>query len=108
MWEESSINFISAFCSQIHSDQFKSDAMVHGYSAVLQYLMWKKEVWLEGGAGTEKTKVLCKQALEHFVTVGEVSTKPCHAMDIFISTHSQVNVVIALGYMLMQEHTVTC
>lgn len=64
---------------------------------MLQYLMWKK-AWLEqeggaseGGARSEKIRSYSKQALEHFMAAQELSSKPCHAIDVFILAHSQVS-----------------
>ncbi len=87
--------------SQIGSDPFKCDAMVHGYSAVLQYLMWRKEAWLqgegvwseerEGGGESTKAKAFSKQALQHFKTLGSLNAPPSREIDTFIATHSEVS-----------------
>ena len=78
--------------------------MVNGCSAVLLYLMWRKEVWSGGGAeedservwseemedGGEKLRVLSDKALEHFKILEDLSPTPSYSMDNFIKVHSKV------------------
>ena len=86
--------------SQISSEPFKSDGLVHGYSGVLQYLMWRKEAWLkqEGEGlsesdecgGSNKAKALSKQALQHFNSLISLDVPPSRSMDVFTAIHAQV------------------
>lgn len=104
------------FCrSEIHAEPYKSDVMVNGCSALLQYLMWRKEVWSEGvgsgSVGTEevwsrgvaeegaevsmegsgRAKAHSKQALQHFETLHGFSPTPSYHMDSFITVHSKAS-----------------
>lgn len=88
-------------CSQISSDPFKCDGMVHGYSAVLQYLMWRREVWPQG-EGVEpsqgedqssRARAFSKQALHHFKTLESLGEPPSRAMDTFMAIYSEVSSV---------------
>ena len=90
------ICIVEYISSQIHTEQFKHDVLMHGYSGVLQYLIWKEarleeDGTSEGEARRDKVKSYSKQALEHFVAAEEVSSKPCPALDVFIMAHSEVN-----------------